>query len=278
MSVSLERRSTSRSFHSTIERPPREAHDAVLGVQRVEPLDVVGAERGARRVEGDAAAGQDGEAVGDAELAAEAVGGHEDRAAGGLERLRGAPPATCSARWSRPANGSSSSSTRGRGQRRAAPATAGAACPTENVRTRSSGVPLEVDGGQGAARARRRSAGCPPSVAQKRRFSQRGQVLVHLGAVGDAGRRARGPRSASRAQSRPATRAAPRVGRSSVATIRSSVVLPAPLAPSSATASPAPTLKDTPSRPVTSRVDEPAHGVLRGHRAERPCQPDGRKA
>src|SRR6185503_12733257 len=54
--------------------------------------------------------------------------------------------------------------------------------------------------------------------------------------------------SASRTQSCPATVAVPRVGRSSVATIFRSVVLPAPLGPSSAAASPAATSRLTPSR------------------------------
>src|SRR5881628_1230961 len=58
----------------------------VLRVQAVQPLHVVRGQGTAWRVEGDGAAGQDGDPVRDGELAAEAVCRHENRAAARLER------------------------------------------------------------------------------------------------------------------------------------------------------------------------------------------------
>src|SRR5687768_18077274 len=54
----------------------------------VEAVDVVGGQARARRVEGDAPAGEDRDAVGGAELAAEAVRDQQQRGAVTLERLQ----------------------------------------------------------------------------------------------------------------------------------------------------------------------------------------------
>ena len=61
-------------------------------------------------------------------------------------------------------------------------------------------------------------------------------------------------RSDSEETSRPPIEIVPEVGSSSVATISSSVVLPEPLGPYSATISPAATVSDTPS---TARTGSP---------------------
>ena len=58
-------------------------------------------------------------------------------------------------------------------------------------------------------------------------------------------------RAASLVTSKPATVALPASGRSSVARIRMVVVLPAPFGPSSATTSPAPTVRSTSSSTTT---------------------------
>ena len=248
LSVSFDRRSTSRSFHATIQRAAREAsrprppcaarRDAAAHRRRASARGVSSAMR---------PAGQDGDAVGDLQLAAEAVRGHErSRRRAALNACR------CSsshfvARWSRPANGSSSSSTRGRAESEAAPAPAGASCRPRTcarARRRVARAPRRP-----APRAARSRVGRQP--AQRRPEAQvleRGQVLVDVGAVGDQPQD-RADRLGLAARSRD-RRPSPcrRVGRSSVATIFSSVRLAAPFGPSSATASPAPTVRDTPSR------------------------------
>src|SRR5690242_21708962 len=64
----------------------------VLGVGQVETLHVLLVEPGPGRVERDAAAGQDRQPLGDAELAPEAVRGPDQRAAAGLVGLQSSLP------------------------------------------------------------------------------------------------------------------------------------------------------------------------------------------
>ena len=67
--------------------------------------------------------------------------------------------------------------------------------------------------------------------------------------------KAEASRSDSELASRPPIRIAPAVGRSSIATISSSVLFPDPLGPYRATVSPGATVSDTPS---TARTVSPA--------------------
>ena len=133
------------------EGAPRVRQESVLRVGQVEPLDVLGVEPGPRGVERDAAAGEDGQAVGEAELAAEAVGGHEQRAAAGLERLQ--PPLQPLARALIEAGEGLVEQQHARGrERRAGPGPAGAACPPRTC------ARARWRGGRGRRRPARRSA------------------------------------------------------------------------------------------------------------------------
>src|SRR5688572_31785065 len=62
----------------------------VVRVRGVEPLHVIGPEPRAWRVERDATAGENGDAIGDSKLAAEAVRDEQQRGAFPLERLQAA--------------------------------------------------------------------------------------------------------------------------------------------------------------------------------------------
>ena len=196
----------------------------------------------------DAAAAQHHAAAGDAEREAGALLAQQDRRAVGGHAPRAARSRSATTSGARPSVGSSSSSRRGRSIR--ARASASICCwPPDSSQARASG-PLAEHGEQ------RQHLLDPLAALDGRQARRRLEVLAHGEAGEDAaGPRARSPRPARRAARPAATLTScpnsrsPRRGRKP-RIVSSSVVLPAPLPPSSATISPAATAK----LPISSTV------------------------
>ena len=120
--------------------------------------------------------------------------------------------------------------------------------------------------GCGPARSPRRSSPTAPSSSPMRSLGVLdavkarlegevlgdGQVAVEQGLVRRAGRSARAPSRPAAAARRPRTSTSPSLGRSSVARIRTRVVLPAPFGPRTARVAPAASSNETSSRATRS--------------------------
>ena len=185
LALSFERRSTSRSFQRTIHARGGRAHARPVASRvdvraQVEALQGLLARGSRGSLERDAAAGQDGHAVGDAELAAEAVGGDHRAPPPALKPCRYSSSHLCP-RWSRPANGSSSSSTRGSRSTRA-PARGAGASRRERAHARTGLARRDL---RRAPPDRLASARRPAKSSQKREVLARGEVLVDVRAVRD---------------------------------------------------------------------------------------------
>ena len=175
----------------------------------------------------------------------------------GRSRTRVPPPisgaTSAAAPGSSPASGSSSSSSSG-------------SCSTARQTAVRWTIPRENVCTGSSARARSPTASSSSSIARERarRAAARGSAGSRArSGRGRAAARGRGsrrcPRTAqpSRGSSWPSTRATPRCGRSSVARIRSSVVLPAPLAPKTASVSPSSSASVTPASATRSPYARP---------------------
>ena len=117
---------------------------------------------------------------------------------------------------------------------------------------------LELAGQQlprAAAPRARRSGTARPGRAVPRAPGSSGRCRPSSGRWPAArSRSSRAPRAGSRSRSAPATVAVPAVGRSSVVSMRSVVVLPAPFGPRKPTISPSPTVRSTPRTASTVRL------------------------